>query len=596
MALERNDGSGPEVWSTEAFIRHFVNVHHKMPERSFAFVLGAGASASSGIATGSQLVDRWLDELQLRDPKSKDLSVEDWATSDSLHVDDFDYDRRAEFYPQIYHRRFRDDLEEGYAYLEDVMKDAEPSLGYSMLAQILAGTQHKVAITTNFDNLIADSVLFFTDTFAQICGHESLTGFIRVQPRRPLVAKIHRDLLLGPQNYPYETALLHEDWARELRKLFAHCTPLFIGYGGNDGSLMNFLESLSPRGIPGGIFWAYRDGGGLPNKRIRRLVARQAGKLIPILNFDVFMTQLAEPLEFGLLDGMISSRTEKRVTRLRDEWDEVKKSVDESVEEGKDAGILAREALGKVETRRAEEGDTWWSWDLRAKLEPDPTKREAIYREGLQRLPNSAELTTNFALFMVDIRKQYDDAERLYRRALELDPDHATITGGFALFMTEIRKEHDEAERLYRRALEQDPDHATNNANFTQFIMSRGQMSEAKKRSDRAWDLAKGNSSQVAAAVALYRSLMLRLDGQEDESGLGRLHTLLKTGFNRRTGYYDVVLESVDAALGEDDRILYGAVAAAILDRDKVAALDAFPRWREVSPIPLDEPWSPLGD
>ena len=101
MSLERIDGSGPEVWSTEAFIRHFVSVHDKMPERSFAFVLGAGASASSGIATGSQLVDRWLDELQLRDPKSKDLSVEDWATSDSLHVDDFDFDRRAEFYPQI---------------------------------------------------------------------------------------------------------------------------------------------------------------------------------------------------------------------------------------------------------------------------------------------------------------------------------------------------------------------------------------------------------------------------------------------------------------------------------------------------------------
>ena len=43
-----------------------------------------------------------------------------------------------------------------------------------------------------------------------------------------------------------------------------------------------------------------------PNKRIRRLVARHAGKLVPILNFDVFMTQLAEPLNFGLLDGGVA--------------------------------------------------------------------------------------------------------------------------------------------------------------------------------------------------------------------------------------------------------------------------------------------------
>ena len=39
--------------------------------------------------------------------------------------------------------------------LEEVMKDAEPSLGYSMLVQILAETRHRVVITTNFDNLVA---------------------------------------------------------------------------------------------------------------------------------------------------------------------------------------------------------------------------------------------------------------------------------------------------------------------------------------------------------------------------------------------------------------------------------------------------------
>lgn len=128
---------------------------------------------------------KWLSEIKQRDPDARSLHVKEWATNSTLQIDGFEYQHRAEFYPQVYHRRFRDDLEEGYAYLEDVMKDAEPSLGYSMLAQILANTRHKITITTNFDNLVADSVLIFTDTFAQICGHESLTGFIRVQPRRP---------------------------------------------------------------------------------------------------------------------------------------------------------------------------------------------------------------------------------------------------------------------------------------------------------------------------------------------------------------------------------------------------------------------------
>ena len=633
MSLDRMRGPEPEVWTTEAFLQHFLRVDDQMLERSFAFVLGAGASVSSGIPTGARLVDKWLGEIKLRDSEGKDLPVEEWATEDSLDIDDFEYQRRAEFYPQIYHRRFRDDLEEGYAYLEDVMKDAEPSLGYSMLVQILAETRHKVVITTNFDNLVADSVLIFTDTFAQICGHESLTGFIRVQPRRPLVAKIHRDLLLGPQNDPYETALLHEDWARELRKLFTRYTPLVLGYGGNDGSLMNFLESLGPGSIPGGIFWAYR--GDLPNKRIRRLVARQAGKLVTIHDFDVFVTQLAEPLNLGLLDGKISRRADERATRLRDEWDKAKRSIGESAEEGfgdrgdEEAGRLAREALGKVETRRAEEGNDWWAWQLRANREPDPARREAIYREGVQRLPNSPELTGNFANFMWQARKESDEAEHLYRRAIELEPDSAHNVGNFARFMLEVRKEYDEAERLFRRAMELGPDDANNTSsfanfmfwarkeydeaarlyrraielgpddanyvgNFTGFLVSRGRIQEAKKMSDRAWVLAIQGASQVTAEVALYRGLLLRLDGKEDASALGRLKTLLKTGFDRSWWSFEEVLAGMDDALGEEDKKLYGAMAAAILDPEKVAALDEFPRWREVASISLDEPWPPF--
>jgi len=41
---------------------------------------------------------------------------------------------------------------------------------------------------------------------------------------------------------------------------------------------------------------------------------------------------------------------------------------------------------------------------------------------------------------------------------------------------------------------------------------------------------------------------------------------------------------------------LYRALADAILDEEKVAALDAFPRWKQVEPIPLDEPWENLGN
>ena len=97
-------------WPTEAFLKYFMQIEKQMPERAFAFILGAGASVSSKLPTGAKLVDDWLDEIQLRHPEGKDQPIEKWATEKQLKIDGFTYDRRAEFYPQIYELRCWDPL------------------------------------------------------------------------------------------------------------------------------------------------------------------------------------------------------------------------------------------------------------------------------------------------------------------------------------------------------------------------------------------------------------------------------------------------------------------------------------------------------
>ena len=406
-----------------------------------------------------------------------------------------------------------------------------------MLAQILAGTRHQVVITTNFDNLVADSVFLFTDTFAQSVGHESLTGFIRVETGRPLVAKIHRDLLLGPQSDPDQTTLLHEEWARALRNLFTRYTPLFVGYRGNDGSLMNFLYRLRPGEIPGGIFWCHREGDEKPSKQILNLVARHKGKLVSITDFDVFMTQLAEPLGFGLIDTAFQEQAAERAKQLRKAWDEVKQGLG-------DKASLQKAAFEKVEKRRVIEKKDWWAWELEALAQQDPQKREAIYREGLKQFPDSPELTGSFASFLHTVRKDYDQAEGLYRKALELDPsqaivtlnfanfqfiarkdydqaeglyrkaleldpNHALITGNFAAFLGTVRKDYDEAERLFPKALELDPDNLGIPANYLEFLMMAGRFEEAAEVSEGLWGRTSAELSSLRPIVALFRGLLL---------------------------------------------------------------------------------------
>ena len=186
-------------WSAEGLLDEIQKLDANMKDRSLAFILGAGASITSGIPAGGTLAKTWLKEIYLRQclaPGNQD--VEAWAAI-KLGISDFRLSDAAAHYSRIFELRFGGDPKSGYAALEAEMEKAEPGLGYSILAKILAETRHKVVVTTNFDNLVADALAIHALQHPLIVGHESLTGFVRPQLPRPLVAKIHRDLHLHPK-------------------------------------------------------------------------------------------------------------------------------------------------------------------------------------------------------------------------------------------------------------------------------------------------------------------------------------------------------------------------------------------------------------
>jgi tetratricopeptide (TPR) repeat protein len=459
------------------FLNEFKRRHEQMTDRPFCWILGSGASIQSGIPSGKDLALQWLSELHQREDFNS-LPIDEWATPENLDIPDFEYSRADNFYPWIYQRRFRDYKEQGYVFLERTMDHAEPSFGYSVLAQLMAQTSHNVAVTTNFDNLIADALSIYTRTFPVVCGHESLAGYIRPNLRRPLVAKVHRDLLHAPLTFPDEIARLPGQWATALRRIFDRFTPIVIGYGGNDSSLMWFLKTLVP--IEGGIFWCYQEGSKVDPK-ILEVVDQHHGLLVPIAGFDELMLQLQEKLQLPFLLPQLQNIQEKRAARYQKQFEALTTALRKPAETpaAEEARKPARKAAEAAVERVTKEKD-WWAWQLRAEAEPDLGKREAVFRTGLEEFPESPELTGNFALFMHEIGKNYDEAERFYRLSLELNPNDATVTGNFALFMHEVRKNSDEAERLYRRALDLDPNLVANIGRFAVF------MAEVRKNYDEA--------------------------------------------------------------------------------------------------------------
>src|ERR1700733_8460544 len=176
-----------------------------------------------------------------------------------------------------------------YAELQRIMDGKDPSFGYSLLAHVLAETRHQVGVTTNFDDLVTDALFIYAGKRPLVCGHESLAEFIRPKMRRPVIAKLHRDLLLGPKNNPSDISQLDQRWRDALSVLFRFSSPIFIGYGGNDGSLMSLLSQLNPKDIVGRAAWCYYEKDAPPDERICEVVAQLNVFFVPISVFDELM-------------------------------------------------------------------------------------------------------------------------------------------------------------------------------------------------------------------------------------------------------------------------------------------------------------------
>jgi hypothetical protein len=215
--------------SNAGFLERFADLHKNRPEHPFCWVLGTGASASSGIPMGRELTERWLNEMYERS-SSRKPSLEEWANNQFSDIPGFTFKQATNFYPYIFQSRYGNNPEEGISFLEGVLDQATPGFGYKVLAQIMASTKHKVAVTTNFDNLISDSMILYTEKVPLVCGYELLTDSLIAALRRPLVAKIHREFLLAPQNDPDEIIHLAEDWKKPLTELFANYTRAVLNH------------------------------------------------------------------------------------------------------------------------------------------------------------------------------------------------------------------------------------------------------------------------------------------------------------------------------------------------------------------------------
>lgn len=487
----------------------------------FCFILGAGASVSSGIPTGAELEYRWMEDMAAelgmeevsRDAKAlreKDQLDHDFAEIKNAWEEAKKAKRKAlasEYYFDIYTLRFRPNYRNGYHYLENLMEDANPSFGYHPLALLLADEGgSNLVITTNFDSLVEDSLFLYTNKKPLVINHELLAEFAGdLNIRRPVIAKLHRGLFFDPLNRAEETKELHGRWKEVLEKVFQNYTPIVIGYGGGDSSLMGVLQEESIK-MKNGIYWCYMEKYGLPDEKIQEIVKNKEGYLVRTAGFDAVMLAVGNALFPNEIDPAgaerhLSGKINKQIIAYGEEYRQLVKEEKEHESEAEE-GINASEKefeqdieefkirVNETESER-ENQNRMSGWDYvrqgnRYYDEGEYERAVESYTKSLD-IQDMAEAYYNRGCAYSKL-KENEKAVQDYSSAIELDPDYAYAyyNRGNEYFRV---KEFGKAVLDYNKTIELNPGYAEAYYNLGSAHYELGESEKAVQNYSKAIEL-----------------------------------------------------------------------------------------------------------
>lgn len=446
------------IISTKQLVRAIREVN-SCSER-FCFILGSGASVSSGIPAGSELERRWMEEME-QEPGFEEvrLIADKLKSGNHLEYDFHEIEEAwkkyresgiplsSEYYFDIYKLRFFPHHRNGYHFLEELMSGAKPAFGYHPLALMLTSDLgNNLVITTNFDSLVEDALFMYTDKKPLVINHELLADFAgNPNIRRPIVAKVHRGIFFDPLNRPEETNELKGKWHEVLLSVFQSYTPIVIGYGGGDNSLMELLsdENLKMRN---GIYWCYVEEYGLPNDKIQKLVKDKNGFLVSTAGFDATMLAIGNALfpdRIGVHETQqyLNARTNSQIESYEKAYKTLT-AYESAKATGKDQKDIPSEdefleEIEKIATRETaseaqrEKEDQMTAWDYRRQgmRHYDLGEyRQAFdcFTAAISREPDNAVFYNDRGYACVNLH-EYEKALSDFNKALSLKPDFSQV-------------------------------------------------------------------------------------------------------------------------------------------------------------------------
>lgn len=437
----------------------------------FAFFLGAGCSVSSGIPTASTLVRHyWVPRLKDRHPK-------DFAD----HLSDYD-----ESNPEI---SFGTAFKALYSTPSLRRQEAQarcngrlPGLGYAILAGLLADKDRafNVALTTNFDELVSDALNLYANVRARVISDTALASDVSDDDESPLVVKVHGDFPVASLAPDDIVTALREELIPNLLNILSRRGLIFLGYAGNDASIVRMLERLDR--VSGPKYQVYWINGHEPAKPMLRWLEAHDALWVENQDFDDLMWELHQQLGVPL-------PAPERLGRYGEHYRQVLASFARKRAEGR----LHVAGHGADDDPFAE----WWRYEVAARYlgAAAPDLAERIFATALVEYKDSVTLHCKYANFLKNVRGDMERAAEAYERAMKINSEHPYLLVSYARFLKDRGRDSDGARNYFERAAEHDRQSADALWGYADYLYKSGNYMLAKVKYKKALELAENGSA-----------------------------------------------------------------------------------------------------
>lgn len=301
----------------------FLRSFKVLSNQSFDLFLGAGASISSGILSGSDLIWHFKRELlsvsgKINGEKFQNLKVEGNKNVIQSYFIEEDA-KTLNPYSYYFEKCYPDPLVR-QEFLSSLVRDKKPSIGFMCLSSLIEKNKLNTVWTTNFDDLI-EKAISKLDISCQVVSPENAKSVQNFRKDIPTVVKLHGDFRYDTlQNTDEELQMLEES----LHHYFLEATKkrglLVVGYSGSDESVLQTLEKSlkGANAFPKGLIWCIPKGV-VPNERLTQLIFKansqnERSGFMVVDSFDYFLHELYKvcDLKNEQIDSIAKERFDQR--------------------------------------------------------------------------------------------------------------------------------------------------------------------------------------------------------------------------------------------------------------------------------------------